>query len=76
MFYDEVNKNWLPWPAHAYNNQVNPQIVDETVISPSFTPPGTYRWKLETHSRIKLDQPGFDRGRSIGYTKYPLCQEH
>ena len=46
MFYDEVNKNWLPWPAHAYNNQVNPQIVDETGYFAFFTPPGTYRLEV------------------------------
>lgn len=42
-FYDPVNEIWTEWMAAAYNDQVNPQVVDETGYFAFYTPPGTYR---------------------------------
>jgi hypothetical protein len=33
---------WVPWPAHLYNEQVNPQVTDENGYFAFFTPPGHY----------------------------------
>jgi plastocyanin len=33
---------WVQWPAHLYNNQVNPQVVGNEGYYAFFTPPGEY----------------------------------
>ncbi|MGC8873484.1 MAG: hypothetical protein ACP5SI_03425 [Chloroflexia bacterium] len=33
---------WVPWPAHLYNNQVNPQVTREDGYFAFVTPPGYY----------------------------------
>jgi len=33
---------WVPWPAHLYNNQVNPQVTGPNGYFAFFTPPGYY----------------------------------
>jgi parallel beta-helix repeat protein len=38
---------WVPWPAHLYNNQVNPQVTGENGYFAFFTPPGFYYLQVE-----------------------------
>lgn len=38
---------WVPWPAHLYNNQVNPQVTGEDGYFAFFTPPGFYYLQVE-----------------------------
>ncbi|PKO19096.1 MAG: hypothetical protein CVU39_00665 [Chloroflexi bacterium HGW-Chloroflexi-10] len=38
---------WVPWPAHLYNNQVNPQVVSNDGYFAFFTPPGEYYLQVE-----------------------------
>lgn len=38
---------WVPWPAHLYNNQVNPQVTGEDGYFAFFTPPGLYYLEAE-----------------------------
>lgn len=33
---------WIPWPAHLYQNQVNPQVTGPEGYYAFFTPPGHY----------------------------------
>jgi hypothetical protein len=33
---------WVPWPAHLYNNQINPQVTGNNGYFAFFTPPGYY----------------------------------
>jgi len=38
---------WVPWPAHLYNNQVNPQVVGADGYFAFFTPPGQYYLEID-----------------------------
>lgn len=38
---------WVPWPAHLYENQVNPQVTDEDGYFAFFTPPGNYYLQVD-----------------------------
>ncbi|MBN1317568.1 MAG: hypothetical protein JXA42_18945 [Anaerolineales bacterium] len=38
---------WVPWPAHLYNNQVNPQVTGEDGYFAFFTPPGFYYLEVD-----------------------------
>jgi len=38
---------WVPWPAHLYNNQVNPQVTGAEGYFAFFTPPGFYYLQVE-----------------------------
>jgi hypothetical protein len=38
---------WVPWSAHLYNNQVNPQVTSEDGYFAFFTPPGSYYLQVE-----------------------------
>jgi hypothetical protein len=38
---------WVPWPAHLYNNQVNPQVTGENGYFAFFTPPGDYYLQID-----------------------------
>ena len=38
---------WVPWPAHLYNNQQNPQVTGEDGYFAFFTPPGLYYLQVE-----------------------------
>ena len=38
---------WVPWPAHLYNNQVNPQVTGDDGYFAFFTPPGYYYLQVE-----------------------------
>ena len=38
---------WVPWPAHLYENQVNPQVVGSNGYFAFFTPPGQYYLQVE-----------------------------
>lgn len=38
---------WVPWPAHLYMNQVNPQVVAENGYFAFFTPPGEYYLQVD-----------------------------
>jgi plastocyanin len=40
--YVPSTDSWRPWPAHLYNDQVNPQIVGANGYFAFFTPPGRY----------------------------------
>ncbi len=34
--------SWIPWPAHLFNNQANPQVTGANGYFAFFTPPGLY----------------------------------
>jgi hypothetical protein len=38
---------WVPWPAHLYNNQINPQVTGENGYFAFFTPPGDYYLQVD-----------------------------
>ena len=38
---------WVPWPAHLYLNQVNPQVVGANGYFSFFTPPGEYYLQVD-----------------------------
>ncbi len=38
---------WVPWPAHLYENQVNPQVVGSSGYFAFFTPPGQYYLQVD-----------------------------
>ena len=38
---------WVPWPAHLYMNQVNPQVVGANGYFAFFTPPGEYYLQVD-----------------------------
>jgi uncharacterized repeat protein (TIGR01451 family) len=42
MWWNEADGRWIPWPAHLYEAQINPQTVDESGYFAFFTPPGFY----------------------------------
>ncbi len=48
---------WVPWPAHLYNNQVNPQVTGDDGYFAFFTPPGFYYLQVE-------GKPGYQSWRS------------
>lgn len=41
---------WTPWPAHLFNNQVNPQVTENDGYFAFFTPPGFYYLQVEGKS--------------------------
>ncbi len=38
---------WVPWPAHLYDNQINPQVVGSNGYFAFFVPPGEYYLQVE-----------------------------
>lgn len=48
---------WTPWPAHLYNNQVNPQVTGADGYFAFFTPPGQYYLQVD-------GKPGYQPWRS------------
>jgi hypothetical protein len=38
---------WVPWPAHLYDNQINPQVTGENGYFAFFTPPGHYYLQVD-----------------------------
>ncbi|MCX7858820.1 MAG: right-handed parallel beta-helix repeat-containing protein [Chloroflexus sp.] len=38
---------WVPWPAHLYENQINPQVTGNDGYFAFFTPPGSYYLQVE-----------------------------
>ena len=38
---------WVPWPAHLYDNQINPQVVGSNGYFAFFVPPGQYYLQAE-----------------------------
>ena len=38
---------WVPWPAHLYEDQVNPQVVGSNGYFAFFTPPGQYYLQVD-----------------------------
>jgi hypothetical protein len=48
---------WVQWPAHLYNNQVNPQVTGQDGYYAFYTPPGDYYVKV-------TDKTGFQFWRS------------
>jgi plastocyanin len=38
---------WVPWPAHLYENQINPQVVGSNGYFAFFVPPGQYYLQVE-----------------------------
>jgi hypothetical protein len=48
---------WVPWPAHLYNNQVNPQVTGTDGYFAFFTPPGFYYLQV-------AGKPGYQPWRS------------
>ncbi len=47
MWLDEANNAWVQWPAHMFEDQVNPQITGEDGYFAFFTPPGFYYIDIE-----------------------------
>ena len=47
----------MPWPAHLYNNQVNPQVTGADGYFAFFTPPGFYYLQVD-------GKPGYQPWRS------------
>ncbi len=45
--YVPGSKVWRPWPAHLYNNQINPQVVGANGYFAFFTPPGQYYLQVD-----------------------------
>jgi hypothetical protein len=48
---------WVQWPAHLYNNQVNPQVTVQDGYFAFYTPPGRYYLKV-------TDKTGYQFWRS------------
>jgi len=48
---------WVPWPAHAYGGQQNPQVTDDTGSFAFLAPPDLYYLQVEA-------LPGFQSWRS------------
>ena len=44
---------WVPWPAHLYENQVNPQVVGSNGYFAFFTPPGQYYLQVDGPDRYQ-----------------------
>jgi MYXO-CTERM domain-containing protein len=42
IWWNEADGAWVPWPAHIYEAQINPQTVDDSGYFAFFTPPGFY----------------------------------
>lgn len=40
--------SWIQWPAHLYNNQINPQVTGNDGYFAFFTPPGKYYLEVTT----------------------------
>jgi plastocyanin len=38
---------WIPWPAHLYNDQINPQVTGDDGYFAFFTPPGSYYLQVD-----------------------------
>lgn len=38
---------WVPWPAHFYDEQINPQVTGENGYFAFFTPPGLYYLQVD-----------------------------
>ena len=38
---------WVPWPAHLYDHQINPQVVGSNGYFAFFVPPGEYYLQVE-----------------------------
>ena len=38
---------WIPWPAHLYESQINPQVTGDSGYFAFFTPPGFYYLQAE-----------------------------
>jgi uncharacterized repeat protein (TIGR01451 family) len=64
---------WVPWPAHLYEDQVNPQVTDDVypdgITTPGyyafFTPPGHYYIQVEGIPSTGSGQaPGYQAWRS------------
>ncbi len=63
---------WVPWPAHLYENQVNPQVTDDvypdgimtTGYYAFFTPPGFYYIQVEGIPSTGSGQVGYQEWRS------------
>jgi len=45
--YVPSSNSWRPWPAHLYNNQINPQVVGANGYFAFFTPPGQYYLQVD-----------------------------
>lgn len=45
--YVPSSASWRPWPAHLYNDQVNPQVVGTNGYFAFFTPPGQYYLQVD-----------------------------
>lgn len=45
--YVPATDNWRLWPAHLYNDQINPQVVGENGYFAFFTPPGHYYLQVD-----------------------------
>ena len=45
--YVPGSDSWRPWPAHLYNDQVNPQVVGANGYFAFFTPPGQYYLQVD-----------------------------
>ncbi len=41
-YWAEEWNTWIPWPAHLFDNQVNPQVTPASGYFAFFTPPGQY----------------------------------
>ena len=59
---------WVPWPAHLYNSQVNPQVTGEDGYFAFFTPPGHYYLQVDgirsALPAVAGQAPGYQSWRS------------
>jgi len=47
MISDTAWGGWVPWPAHLYNNQANPQVTGADGYFTFFAPPGIYYLQVD-----------------------------
>ncbi|WP_073476601.1 right-handed parallel beta-helix repeat-containing protein [Desulfatibacillum alkenivorans] len=47
MWWNENQQAWVAWPAHLYEDQINPQVTGEDGYFAFFTPPGFYYIQVE-----------------------------
>lgn len=47
MILDTAWGGWVPWPAHLYNNQANPQVTGANGYYAFFAPPGVYYLQVD-----------------------------
>jgi len=66
---------WIPWPAHLYQNQINPQVTGDTGYFAFFTPPGFYYLQAEgAHGYQSWRSPVVQVINEIVHVNIPLTR--